>query len=121
MLHGAIIGESLIPGSTIEGFGLVVTRLTRLERPDAPAWQPTVWTELVFECPDDQGDALAARLAAVLATPGWYANFYGARESFIIFPGKVFRYARGDVAGRAAAQAYGRANGIPETQLDWDD
>lgn len=121
MLRGAIIGESLIPGSTIEGFGLVVTRLTRRELSDAPSWQPAVWTELVFECPDDQGDDLAARLAVVLAAPGWYANFYGASESFVIFPAKVFRYARGDVAGRAAAQAHGRANGIPETQLDWDD
>jgi hypothetical protein len=35
------------------------------------------------------------------------------------FRDKVFRYPRGDPAGRAAAQAHGRAVGVPEPQLDW--
>jgi hypothetical protein len=32
---------------------------------------------------------------------------------------EVFRYPRGDAAGRARAQAYGRQAGVPEAQLDW--
>jgi hypothetical protein len=36
-----------------------------------------------------------------------------------IFPGKIFRYPRGDAAAPAAAQAHGRQLAIPEHQLDW--
>jgi hypothetical protein len=35
--------------------------------------------------------------------------------------GKVFRYRRGDEAGRAEAIAYGRSVGTPEHQLDWQE
>ena len=36
-----------------------------------------------------------------------------------MFPGQIFRYPRGDAAGRAEAQAYGRQLANPEPQLDW--
>jgi hypothetical protein len=39
----------------------------------------------------------------------------------VIYPGKVFRYERGDSAGRAEAQAHGRTMGVPEPQLDWSE
>jgi hypothetical protein len=37
----------------------------------------------------------------------------------VVFPGRIFCYPRGDKAGRADAQAYGRQLAIPEPQLDW--
>jgi hypothetical protein len=40
-------------------------------------------------------------------------------EAFVVFPGRVFRYLRGDAAGRTEAQAHGRTVGVPEPQLDW--
>ena len=55
----------------------------------------------------------------MLAGPGWYVNFQSPAESFIVFPGRIFRYPRGDAAGRAGAQAYGRRLAIPGPQLDW--
>jgi hypothetical protein len=42
-----------------------------------------------------------------------------APESFVIFPGRVFRYRRGDETRRAEAQTYGRQLAVPEPQLDW--
>jgi len=36
-----------------------------------------------------------------------------------LFPGRIFRYPRGDEPGRAEAQAYGRQLAIPDPQLDW--
>jgi hypothetical protein len=39
----------------------------------------------------------------------------------VVFPGKIFRYRRGDQAGREEAQARGRSVGVPEQQLDWTD
>jgi hypothetical protein len=42
-------------------------------------------------------------------------------EGTVVFPGKVFRYPRGDQAGREEAKAHGRSVGVPEPQLDWTD
>ena len=53
-----------------------------------------------------------------LDEPGWCANFQSADAAFVIFPGKIFGYPRGDPDVRAAAQAHGRALGVPEPQLD---
>ena len=68
---------------------------------------------------EDLNLALARAFADVLDGPGWYANFQSPATSFVVFPGKIFRYPRGDPAGRAEAQAYGRQLAIPEPQLDW--
>jgi hypothetical protein len=38
---------------------------------------------------------------------------------FLVFAGQVFRYPRGNAAGRARAQAHARLLGILESQLDW--
>jgi hypothetical protein len=64
---------------------------------------------------------LASELADSLLSPGWYANWNSGTEATVVFPGKVFRYPRGDQAGRAEAQAHGRSVGVPEAQLDWTD
>jgi hypothetical protein len=95
--------------------------MARYEVRSVPSWQPPVWTLIEFEGPVDSAEKLAGHLSSVLATPGWYANFYSDTESFVIFPGKVFRYARGDIRGREEAQDYGRNLGVPEPQLDWAD
>jgi hypothetical protein len=39
----------------------------------------------------------------------------------VVFAGKIFRFPRGDEAGRAEAAAYGRSVGVPDHQLDWRD
>jgi hypothetical protein len=49
----------------------------------------------------------------------WYADFRSPAETFVVYPGRIFRYPRGDHAGRAAAEAHGRQLAIPESQLDW--
>jgi hypothetical protein len=70
---------------------------------------------------DDQLAAVVAgELADALAEDGaWYCNFSTAEDAWIVYRGRVFRYPIGDATGRAEAQAYGRAIGIPEPQLDW--
>jgi hypothetical protein len=37
----------------------------------------------------------------------------------VVYRGKIFRYPRGDAAGRADAVAHGRVQGVPDHQLDW--
>ena len=119
MLEGTLIAESLRVGTTLADLNLIVRKISRYRAGGTTPGQPDIWTALDFEA--DEGDAagLAEVFAGVLDQPGWYANFQSPAESSVVFPGKIFRYPRGDVAGRAAAQAHGRQLAIPEPQLDW--
>jgi hypothetical protein len=72
-----------------------------------------------FEGDEADAEDLAQAFAEALGEPGWYVNFQSPAESFIVFSGRIFRYPRGDAAGRADAQAYGRRVGVPGPQLDW--
>jgi len=121
VIRGAIIAESLKPGTVLEGYDLLVTRWSRYEVGEVPEWQPSVWTLIEFEADEETSDALAQRLCKDLREPGWYANWYSDTQAVVVFPEKVFRYKRGSKAGRTKAQNYGRACGVPEAQLDWDD
>lgn len=74
----------------------------------------------VFEVDDEDAETLADSLAEALEEgPGWYADLRSAAETVVVFPGKIFRYPRGEDAGRARAVGHGRHLGIPEIQLDW--
>lgn len=123
MVKGTLLAESLKIGAELDVAGL---RLTRVSRRDVSAFvspaQPPVWTFLEFEADDDAAGPLADSLAgALLADGGWYADFGIGTEHVVVFAGKIFRYQRGDHAGRGAAMDYGRAMGVPEHQLDWPD
>lgn len=118
MIEGALIVESMTAGSSIAGIPLVVRELSRSG--PVPNREPAIWSVIEFEADDSVAEALADRLAGVLDEEGgWYANYSSASETFVIFHGKVFRYPRGNAAGRAEAADYGRAHGVPEPELDW--
>jgi hypothetical protein len=124
MTTGVLIAESLRVGAILHSVPL---RLHRVERVDAgelsPAQReagvPGAWTLLSFEVPDSRADELAEALAGALDEPGWYADLRSDTTTWVAFPGRVFRYPRGDENGRAAAREHGRAVGVPEGQLDW--
>lgn len=120
-LRGGIICESLKSGTVLEGYDIRITRWSRYEIGEPAPWQPSVWTLIEFEAPEDVSDALAQRLTKDLDSPGWYANWNTDSQAVVVFPERVFRYKRGDKAGRRKAQKYGRDCGVPEAQLDWDD
>jgi hypothetical protein len=118
-VKGTLIIESLQVGSTLRTLDLVVHEIRRFATCDGPEYQPSVWTALEFEAPDELADSLASALATRLDEPGWYANFSTLTETFVIYPRRIFHYPRHDERGRAEAQAHGRAVGVPEPQLDW--
>ena len=120
-VRGAIIAESLKPGTVLEGDGMRIIRWSRYEVSDVPDYQPGRWTLIEFEAPEASSAALAEKLAAALLEPGWYANWNSDDEAVVVFPGKVIRYRRGDPAGREEAKEHARRCGVPEPQLDWDD
>jgi hypothetical protein len=119
VIEGTLIAESLRVGTSLQGLNLTVRKISRYRVPGASANQPGIWTSLDFTADEGQADELARTFADVLEQPGWYVNFESPTESFVMFPGRIFRYPRGDVAARAAAQEYGRQLAIPQPQLDW--
>lgn len=121
VIRGAILAESLKVGTDFGGHGMRIIRCARYEVTGAADYQPPIWTLIEFEAAAGVSDALASELAGSLLSPGWYANWNSDTEASVVFPGKVFRYPRGDQAGREEAQAHGRSVGVPEPQLDWTD
>lgn len=119
MIDGALIAESLRVGTTLDNLALTVRKISRYQARGTIPDQPGIWTVLDFESDEAGAGELAEAFADVLDQPGWYANFQSPAESYVIFPGRIFRYPRGDADGRAQAQAYGRQLAIPEPQLDW--
>jgi hypothetical protein len=118
MVKGTLLAESLTVGTTLSGIPLVVREVSRAE--PVPPRDPPIWTAIEFEAGDADAQALAAALAAVIEERrGWYCNYSSASETWVVYHRKIFRYPRGDAAGRAAAQAYGREHGTPERELDW--
>jgi hypothetical protein len=121
MIKGTLIAESLRVGTTLGGVSLIVREIRRFASDNLPSYQPKVWTVIESDADDAEAGKLAGVLAEILDEPGWYANFSSPGETFVIYPGRVFRYPRGDGAGRAEARAYGRTQGVPEPQLDWSE
>ncbi|MGI5228612.1 hypothetical protein [Actinoallomurus sp. CA-142502] len=119
MLTGVLVAESPREGGVLSGVPLQVRRIERGPAPEPESGQSLRWTILEFAAPEDDAGRLAEALAACLEPAGgWYADFNTAAEAFVVFPGRVFRYPRGDGARRAEVAAYARSVGVPEPQLD---
>ena len=104
----------------LEGVALQVTKVARADVGDVDAGQPRTWTFIEFTAGDDQRERLADALSRALDDHGgWYCDFRTDDETYVVFAGRVFRYARGDGAGREEAVDYARTIGVPEGQLDW--
>jgi hypothetical protein len=122
MLSGTLLAESIRVGPELNIDGLVVTKIFRRHMPDEPAGMPTAWTFIEFQAEDNRADELAEKLADILiADGGWYADFGVSDQHVVVFAGRVFRYRKGDEAGRAEATEYGLSAGCPADQLDWID
>jgi hypothetical protein len=123
MIRGTILLESLRADAKITGFRFVVREVRRgrpkLSPQQVAAGIPAIWSAIDFELKDEKAGEFAQTLSEILDPVGWYVNFSSDTETYVIFPGRVFRYKRGDPQGRAEAQAHGRTLGIPEHQLDW--
>jgi hypothetical protein len=124
MVSGTIIAESIRHRASLEAVPLTVRQIRRggperLSAEQEAAGIPLRWTLIEFEIADDDAPELAGALADVLDDTGWYVDFRSADETFVVFAGRVFRYPRGDNAGRAEAEAHGRARGVPEAQPNW--
>ena len=123
MIKGVLLAESLRLDAAVAVPGLQLHSVRRRDVSDSTTdEQPEIWTFIEFVAPDSVSPQLARALSSALrADGGWYADYSTGEDRVIVFAGRVFQYPRGDVPGRAAAQAYGLSVGIPEHQLDWPD
>ena len=120
MIEGTLIMESLRVGTNLEDLALTVRKISKYRAGGTTPVQPGIWTALDFEADEALAGDLAQAFAGALEDgPGWYVNFQSPTEAFVVFPGRIFRYPRGDTSGRADAQAHGRSLAIPDPQLDW--
>jgi hypothetical protein len=123
MATGTLIMESIRLGATLDGVPFTVTRVARVHADLSDEQRANglaeTWTLLTFEIDDDRAAPLADAIAAVLDTPGWYADLRTDDRSFVVFARRVFAYARADARGREQAEAYAHAQGVPAEQVDW--
>lgn len=119
MVQGVLIAESLRTGTCLSDVSLVVNKFSRWEIPETGPGQPSVWTIIEFKADDVDPEPFAQRLADLLDPCAWYVDFSSERDKYVVFPGKVFHYRRGDAVGRGEAAQYARSLGIPDSQLDW--
>lgn len=118
--YGTLLGESIRPGTALDGIPLTVTKIHRAAAGDADAGQPELWTIIEFRVAADRVTELAETLSAILSkNGGWYCDFRSRDEVVVVFHGRIFRYRRGDQLQRARAEEHGRSVGVPEAQLDW--
>lgn len=118
-LKGNLLAESLCTGEILDAVPLVVRKIWRLDVGDTSVGQPLTWTFIEFEAPEASAGALSSGLSEVLEEGPWYCDFRSDHETFVVFAGRVFRYARGDQRGRSEAEEHARSVGIPEAQIDW--
>jgi hypothetical protein len=119
MLTGLLLKESLTDHHILDR--LRITNMETWHVANAAAHQPGAWTALSFEVDAAEAEGVVEALSHVLKSPGWYIDARLGDEVIVMFPDRIFRYRRGDQIGKAGAQAYAQAIGIPPSQIDWGD
>lgn len=90
---GLLLKESLKDASVLK-----LVKVTKTETWDvdkAADYQPKIWTAIYFEGKKSEADPVAKSLSLSLK-PRWYTNISTDTDVFVIFPGQVFKYTKGD-------------------------
>lgn len=117
MFTGLIIKESLSDLRLWEE--LQITREEKWDIKNSAPDQPSEWHVAWFEVEDSLVEKFSQKLSEVLHKGKWYVDLTSETEKLIVFPGKTYRYQKGDKLERAKAEQFGLAVGIPKSQLDW--
>ncbi|MHB9010623.1 MAG: hypothetical protein ACYC49_00125 [Ignavibacteriaceae bacterium] len=115
---GLIILESLINNAVLP-HEIKTTKTEIWDVDNAVPGQPNRWTAVYFTVAKKSVNHVAQVLSELLQPKGWYLNISDADTMMVVFPHKVFKYSKGDVAKRQEVIAFGRTVGVPESQLDW--
>ncbi|MFO0702616.1 MAG: hypothetical protein U0514_01935 [Candidatus Andersenbacteria bacterium] len=112
-----IIKESLSDQTVLAQFKITHEEVENID--NAAVGQPSRWHLLSVTVDEDKVQEAAGAVSRALKKGKWYVDFSSDSEKIVVYPGRVFRYQRGNAASRVQAVTYGRSLGIPESQLDW--
>lgn len=115
-LHGILLKESLADDGPLDLVKVVSVTMSRVE--DSVPPQPKWWTEVRFEAEAEHADEIAKSFSAALKPAAWYLHYWTDSHVFIVFPGKIFKYAKGSKSHTEEAVAYGLSIGVPRHQLE---
>jgi predicted ester cyclase len=118
-VHGLLLKESLADDGPLDLVHVTKITLSRVRCaiPPRPLW----WTRVSFEADAEHAEEILQRFSAALRPTGWYLHCWTATHVFVVFPGKLFTYSRGDHAAQDEAIAYGLSVGVPMHHLDWQE
>lgn len=116
---GLLLKESLADESVLER--LVITKTEAWDVKNATENQPKVWHAMYYEGNAEDANDIANALSQGLRQGEWYTNFTDGEQVYVIFPQRVFVYAKGNQEKREEAKEYGRSIHLDESQLDWDE
>ncbi len=118
MFKGLLLKESLLDLHVLDWLRVTKTEVWNVE--NAAEYQPRVWTAIYFELEEGRAEDAAGKLSRALK-PAWFINGSTDDSVYVIFPGRIFVYRKGDSTQREAARQFGRTLGIPDGQLDWSE
>ena len=116
MFKGLLLLESLKDEGVLDLVRVARTEVWHVE--NAVDWQPKQWTAVSFEGESRQADEVAEAMSRSIK-PKWYANFSAEAHVYVVFAGRVFKYAKGDAQARAEVRSYAVSVGVPESQIDY--
>lgn len=117
MYKGLLIKESFQDRGVLDR--LTIVKEDKWDVDNAVKDQSSVWNVAWFEIVDEEIDEMVDVLSSALEKGKWFLEISSEDIMIVVFPGKVFKYQKGDLEAREQAKEYGRSIGIPEDQLDW--
>ncbi len=118
MYRGEIIEESLRDRSVLDSVRIISAEIEAVTSEHRTPWLQQ-WTIDTVEIEDGAIKAFVRKLQKAIETEhsSWFADFKGAQDHYIVFPGKIFfiDHRRNDTYTEAVA--YGVALGIPKHQI----
>jgi len=118
---GTIIEESLEDKSVLKDVKILETRVEDVVDEHKTPWLRK-WTLHKVEVPENKVDEVSKKISEAIDESHdhpWYADYKNNEWHYIIFPHKIFKIARADAGGYAAAKRYGLSLGIPPHQVDF--
>jgi hypothetical protein len=111
---GAIIAEGLSDPTVVNSFHIDKAGITGENMPIDYEGHIGRWHWYDVRCSRDEIDALQPYLLR-----GWYAHFWNEDRMIVVYDDRQFEVARHDRRTWTEAIEHGRAQGIPEEELDF--
>jgi hypothetical protein len=111
---GGIIAEGLTDRTIINDFTVYEATISDDNMPLDYEGHVGRWHGYGVMCSREEIDALQPYIL-----PGWYAHFWCEDTIVVVYHDKIFEFARGDETAWHEVREHGRAQGIPEDELDF--